>query len=561
MKHSHLSACCKWASPCRTRFDHILNPCERQSWKLLWGVVNQCCQSMVPSLFDMTVAPGFASAGDLETAIILLSQMRRLNIQPDSILFNTILYLSCIVCHLCHLFLLWFCSGRNSWLLQPFLFHLRNGCAKRQMRALTEQAQCFCRSNTQTQECTLLKALQVLVEMETLVLEIEVFNTLVVLWCFFWKRFLVSLGKFFFSEESWRCTFQFYSVNSDQALWPMWWFESGISGCRRVSETFWLSLECTSLYLPDVYMYMEWWPPNGFRSVQDHATRWLLNRWQDPWNTPKRLLEASRCAKGSWGDDRSVGTWNFHHSGDAWDGCADGRPCFPTHWDAEENGKFGVIQGGPKLPTTWIKEVTWPSFKLQIEQQIDAIASTIQFRCCEYIHICTCMEICEQNPRRGSNYGAWLILALKALVGQKSCKFSNVARPSLQALALPWEAYRASECQNCRSAKSASRDHSPCSSLFYLFSWSWSSLSSARVAVKSEQVYLYSREVVLLEKVLHTWNALCIVKAIGLFTFSDLVLEQNRRGRTGWYSIDVMLWGLPKTEGQLSYLKFHVDPL
>ena len=65
------------------------------------------------------------------------------------------------------------------------------------MRALTEQAQCFCRSNTQTQECTLLKALQVLVEMETLVLEIEVFNTLVVLWCFCWKRFLVSLGKLF----------------------------------------------------------------------------------------------------------------------------------------------------------------------------------------------------------------------------------------------------------------------------------------------------------------------------------------------------------------------------
>ena len=31
--------------------------------------------------------------------------------------------------------------------------------------------------------------------------------------------------------------------------------------------------------------------------------------------------------------------------------------------------------------------MTWPSFKLQIEQQIDAIASTIQFRCCEYIHI------------------------------------------------------------------------------------------------------------------------------------------------------------------------------
>lgn len=132
---------------------------------------------------------------------------------------------------------------------------------------------------------------------------------------------------------------------------------------------------------------MEWWPPNGFRSVQDHATRWLLSRWQDPWNTPKRLLEASRCAKGSWGDDRSVGTWNFHHSGDAWDGCADGWPCFPTHWDAEENGKFGVIQGGPKLPTTWIKEVTWPSFKLQLEQQIDAIASTIQFRCFEYKHV------------------------------------------------------------------------------------------------------------------------------------------------------------------------------
>ena len=52
----------------------------------------------------MAVAPGFASAGDLETAIILLSQMRRLNIQPDSILFNTILYLSCILCHLCHPF-------------------------------------------------------------------------------------------------------------------------------------------------------------------------------------------------------------------------------------------------------------------------------------------------------------------------------------------------------------------------------------------------------------------------------------------------------------------------
>lgn len=50
-------------------------------------------------------ATGFASAGDLETALMLLGQMRCLQIQPDSILFNTIL----------------------------------NGCAKRQMRALTEQ--------------------------------------------------------------------------------------------------------------------------------------------------------------------------------------------------------------------------------------------------------------------------------------------------------------------------------------------------------------------------------------------------------------------------------------
>jgi len=59
-----------------------------------------------PDLITFSIlVKGFASAGDLETAIILLSQMRRLNIQPDSILFNTIL----------------------------------NGCAKRQMRALTEQ--------------------------------------------------------------------------------------------------------------------------------------------------------------------------------------------------------------------------------------------------------------------------------------------------------------------------------------------------------------------------------------------------------------------------------------
>ncbi|CAK9017356.1 Pentatricopeptide repeat-containing protein At1g62670 [Durusdinium trenchii] len=60
-----------------------------------------------PDLITFSILiKGFAGAGDLETAIQLLGQMQGMEIQPDSILFNTIL----------------------------------NGCVKRQMRALAEQA-------------------------------------------------------------------------------------------------------------------------------------------------------------------------------------------------------------------------------------------------------------------------------------------------------------------------------------------------------------------------------------------------------------------------------------
>ena len=52
----------------------------------------QSCQSEVALVLPAT---GFASAGDLETALMLLGQMRCLQIQPDSILFNTILTPCC----------------------------------------------------------------------------------------------------------------------------------------------------------------------------------------------------------------------------------------------------------------------------------------------------------------------------------------------------------------------------------------------------------------------------------------------------------------------------------
>ena len=57
-------------------------------------VLTFCVQTLLVCVIRHMSPEGFAGAGDLETAIQLLGQMQGMEIQPDSILFNTILPLT-----------------------------------------------------------------------------------------------------------------------------------------------------------------------------------------------------------------------------------------------------------------------------------------------------------------------------------------------------------------------------------------------------------------------------------------------------------------------------------
>lgn len=177
--------------------------------------------------------------------------------------------------------------------------------------------------------------------------------------------------------------------------------------------------------------------------------------------------------------------------------------------------------------------MTWPSFNLQIELQIDTIASTIPFMCCMYGDL-------SAEPEERKQLWCLTDLSVKSAGWPKKLQVLKYSATSTSGCSIALIRCRASEYQSCGSVKSACSDHSHYHITFIFMVLVLFVLGGR--AVKSGQVYLYSsRVVVFLEKVLHTWNALCIVEAIGLFTLSDLVLEQNRRGRMGWCSIDVML--------------------
>lgn len=174
-------------------------------------------------------------------------------------------------------------------------------------------------------------------------------NLDVVLSCSFMFSPLFSVQ--ILTQECWCCAFQFHIVNFDQTLWPVWRSESSVWRCGRVSQALQVSLECASLHLPNVYMYMERWSPNGLRCVPDHATRWLPRGWENFWYVTHGLLEAPGCPQGFASGKRGCRIRRFGESRDVGISRAHGARVWSGAW--------------PKLPST-VEEVTWPFAILEI---------------------------------------------------------------------------------------------------------------------------------------------------------------------------------------------------